>query len=225
MPRKKKMRKEEVKNLENVFCDADWFRNFFIGNNSVCTDLPYNDVVLELGCGYGEYSISLAQKFPEKLFIGVDVKSDRLWVAAQNAKKLHLKNLIFINTHVLNLNDFFTDNSISEIWITFPDPQPKEKNEKHRLTSTKFLEIYKKILKSNGIIHFKTDHQGLFDYTATIFSKLIDAGQSKMIKKIDNIYALENVDEILKIQTRFEKKHLTKGDKIKYLCFCVNCKN
>src|SRR3990167_3651403 len=119
MSRKKKIRKEEVKNLDNVFSEASEFR-------------AQNDAILELGCGYGEYCIELAEKFPEKFFIGVDVKADRLWMAALKAKELSLNNVVFINIHILNLCEFFLGKSVSEIWITFPDPQPKEKNEKHR---------------------------------------------------------------------------------------------
>src|SRR3989339_819485 len=168
MARKKKIRINAVKNFTNVFCNEEIFQNFFNKVNK--------EVILELGCGKGEYTLALSEKF--------------------------LKS-----------------NAISEIWITFPDPQPKERNEKRRLTHPKFLEIYKKILKPNGIIHLKTDHEGLFKFTLDILKNENPNFGFEILKAYENIYEKNLKNEILEIQTRYEKKHLEMGAKIKYLSF------
>lgn len=119
-------------------------------------------IVLELGCGKGEYSVGLAKEFPEKNFIGLDIKGNRIWKGAKEAFESSMKNVVFVRTRIDFITSIFEENEVDEIWITFPDPQPKDRQERKRLTSPLFTERYKKILKSNGIIHLKTDHEGFF---------------------------------------------------------------
>jgi len=211
MARKKKIRINAVKNFTNVFCNEEIFQNFFNKVNK--------EVILELGCGKGEYTLALAEKFSNKFFIGIDIKADRIWHGAKQALEKNLENVVFLQINILNLEKFLKSNAISEIWITFPDPQPKERNEKRRLTHPKFLEIYKKILKPNGIIHLKTDHEGLFKFTLDILKNENPNFGFEILKAYENIYEKNLKNEILEIQTRYEKKHLEMGAKIKYLSF------
>lgn len=183
-----------------------WNKKFF-GND--------NPIVLELGCGKGEYTVGLAKLFPEKNFIGLDIKGARMWSGATEALELEMKNVAFLRTHIELIENFFEEGEISEIWITFPDPQMKKVNK--RMTSSRFMKLYRRILKSNGLIHLKTDSNFMFTYTAAM------AEENKLpihIKSI-NLYndpALEN-DKILGIQTFYEQQWLSRGLTIKYLQF------
>lgn len=184
-----------------------WGENFF-GNN--------NPIVLELGCGKGEYAVELARRFPEKNFIGVDIKGARMWTGAMIANQEGLNNCAFIRTGINVIDHFFDKNEVSEIWITFADPQMKKVNK--RLTSTYFLSIYKRILAPNGVIHLKTDSNFLFTYTSFV----ADVNKFTINKKCDDIYADENRDEVLNIKTYYERQWLSRGITIKYLQFLLS---
>lgn len=216
MPRKKQIRKEEIKDFEIVFDDnsVEKFKEFL--KEKLNSSQSVNDLVLELGCGYGEYSIALGAKFPNKFFIGMDVKADRLWRAAVDASHHKIQNIAFINSHILNLLKYLNEHSVSEIWLTFPDPQAKDRNEKHRLTHPRFLEVYKKLLKPEGFVHLKTDSDLLFDYSVELLEGLPDL---EIKAKYYDIDQEAPDDEVLCIQTRYEKKHRNLGEKIKYLQF------
>ncbi|HPV56712.1 MAG TPA: tRNA (guanosine(46)-N7)-methyltransferase TrmB, partial [Tenuifilaceae bacterium] len=127
-----------------------------------------NPIVLELGCGKGEYSVGLAKMFPEKNFIGADIKGARLWRGAKTAVEEKMSNVAFIRTRIEHIASFFAPEEVDEIWVTFPDPQPREKKSKKRLTSSRFLNHYAKFLKPNGIVHLKTDSQALHAYTKAV---------------------------------------------------------
>jgi tRNA (guanine-N7-)-methyltransferase len=131
-------------------------------NSQFCNNNP---VILELACGKGEYTVNLAKLFPDKNFIGIDYKGNRIWRGAKTAIEEEITNVAFLRIQIENLLDYFSDNEVSEIWITFPDPQPQVSREKKRLTSPRFLEKYKSILVPDGIIHLKTDNDQLHDYT------------------------------------------------------------
>lgn len=175
-----------------------------------------NDLVVEIGCGYGEYSIGLGQEFPQKNFIGVDIKGARLWSGSNKAIALGLVNVAFLRTQVELLDAHFEENELSEIWVTFPDPRPKERDEKRRLTAPRFLEIYKKLLRSEGWIKFKTDNTPLFDYSLEVIKS------DYKVKNLSYTYDLYQSDlnmEHYGVKTRYERMFHEKGEDIKYLKF------
>lgn len=185
-----------------------WNTNFF--NN----DRP---IVIELGCGKGEYSVGLARLFPDKNFVGVDIKGARIWKGATESEKEQLKNVAFLRTRIELINSFFVQDEVDEIWITFPDPQMKKRRAKKRLTSSIFLTYYQKLLKDKGIINLKTDSTFLYEYTLEV----IKLNKLEIIKNTDNLYAENWTDEILGIQTHYERLHIDDGDNINYVSFIL----
>lgn len=186
---------------------GEWSSKFAFDND--------NPIVLELGCGRGEYCIGLASVFPDQNFIGLDIKGDRLFRGSQNAYNLELKNVLFLRAPAFCLPDFFVDQQIDQIWLTFPDPQSRPRDQKHRLTHPDFLQIYKKILAPNGLVHLKTDSQLLYDYTLETIKNM----GLQIDFQTQDLYQLP-FDPILHgIQTCFEKKYLQKNVSIKYLRF------
>lgn len=204
--RNKQKRIGLIEGFDNVYQDSDLLllKDFFS---------PHKPLVLELGCGKGTYTTSLAEMFPEKNFVGVDVKGERIFIGAKYAQLYNLSNVRFVRGAVNNLTQYIDLQSVAEIWITFPDPFPRKKQAKHRLTSPEFLQMYKKVLVPGGKMHLKTDDLDLFEYSLEV---LQDNG-GKIIQAIANIYQEENLDPVLQIQTDFEKKHLAKGRKIYYI--------
>lgn len=176
-----------------------------------------NPVVLELACGKGEYTVNLAQMFPEKNFIGVDYKGNRIWRGAKTAIEEHIPNVGFLRIQIENLVDYFGENEVDEIWITFPDPQPQISREKKRLTSPRFLNLYKQMLKPGGFINLKTDNDGLHAYTA---EKIEELGLPLHIKTED-LYHSPYADEVLNIKTYYEKKYLKDNKNINYLKYSL----
>ena len=178
-----------------------------------------NPIVLELGCGKGEYTINLAKLNPNKNYIGIDIKGARFWRGAKTANEEKLENVIFLRTQIELLDFIFEKNEIDEIWLTFPDPQIKFQRRKHRLTNTKFLSIYKNILNDSGIIHLKTDSEFLHGYT---LGKLEEMSINPIVSNHD-IYKNSNAPvEATQIQTHYEKIYLNEGKKITYLNFKFN---
>ncbi len=174
-----------------------------------------NPVVLELGCGKGEYTVNLARLFPEINFIGLDYKGNRIWRGAKTALEEGIDNVAFLRIQIENLLDYFSENEISNIWITFPDPQPQISREKKRLTSPRFLEMYKIILEKNGAVHLKTDSDSLYLYT---LQKVSETGFEVQINSSD-LYNSAFADEVLSIKTYYEKKYLATNKNINYLKF------
>jgi tRNA (guanine-N7-)-methyltransferase len=172
-----------------------------------------NPIVLELGCGKGEYTVGLARFFPDKNFIGMDIKGARMWTGATDAIKNNLVNVAFVRTHIELIAHFFDPKEISEIWITFPDPQMKKVNK--RLTSCRFMKEYSKLLKDDGIIHLKTDSNFLYIYTKA----MIEENELKVLFDTDDLYNSNIEDDILSIQTFYEKQWIDKGLNIKYIKF------
>lgn len=220
MAKRKLQRFRDIKQFDNVVdieianilnkdfvLKSKWKSDFF--KNS-------NPIVLELACGKGEYSVGLAQKFPEKNFIGIDKKGARIWVGAKYALDKHLNNVAFIRTRIELLDSFFSENEVDEIWITFPDPQLK--SNKKRLTSERFLNLYRKFLKQNGIIHLKTDSKRMFDFT----NEIIKYNNLELLFSTLNIDNPNPYSDILNIRTNYEKIFLEKGKSIKYLKFALN---
>jgi tRNA (guanine-N7-)-methyltransferase len=174
-----------------------------------------NPVVLELGCGKGEYTVGLATRFPEKNYIGVDIKGARMWRGAKTANEQKLSNVAFLRTRIEFIASFFSENEVDEIWITFPDPHPGGRNSNKRLTSPWFLNSYRKFLKNKGIVHLKTDNTELYDYT----KKVITENKLGIIISTDDLYSENLSDDILSIKTHYEKIFLNEGLKINYISF------
>ncbi|SDE27887.1 tRNA (guanosine(46)-N7)-methyltransferase TrmB [Riemerella columbipharyngis] len=178
-----------------------------------------NSIVLELGCGKGEYSVGLAEAFPNKNFIGIDIKGARFWYGAKEALGKGLKNVVFLRSQIELVDCFFAKDEIDEIWITFPDPQIKYRRTKHRLTHPTFLDLYRKILKKDGIVHLKTDSEFLHGYTLGILQNSND----EIISTHHDIYgALEydpNTPLLREIKTYYEGLFSAKGKTITYIKF------
>jgi len=172
-----------------------------------------NPIVLELGCGRGEYTTQLAAAYPQKNFIGIDIKGARLWRGAKTATENKMPNVCFIRSQIQLLRYFFDVNEVSEIWLTFPDPQPQQSRIKKRLTNPRFLEMYRHILVPNGIIHLKTDSKLLFEYTGDVAA----ANNFVLSSGTDNLYSSELMAVVPNIQTKYETIFLEKGASICYL--------
>lgn len=170
-------------------------------------------IVLELGCGKGEYTVGLAKLFPEKNFIGVDIKGARMWTGAKQSLEDGMDNVAFLRTHIELLESFFAPGEVSEIWITFPDPQMTKVNK--RMTSTRFMKMYRRILKPSGIIHLKTDSNFMFTYT----SAMVEANRLPVLFCNDDLYRSDLVDKILGIKTYYEQQWIARGLTIKYIKF------
>lgn len=171
-------------------------------------------VILELACGGGDYTVALAQRFPEAVVVGVDIKGSRMWWGARRAAELGLPNAKFLRTQIENLADYFNEAEVDEIWITFPNPHPTKGNAKRRLTSRRFLEIYKRLLKSGGVVHLKTDDVGLYEFSLETFP----LEGFKVEVALDDVYGTEGAEPILtEVQTQYEKKYLLQDKKITYL--------
>tara|TARA_Y100000588_G_scaffold385596_1_gene479283 strand:- start:90 stop:749 length:660 start_codon:yes stop_codon:yes gene_type:complete len=216
MGRSKLKRFAENLERENILQDdkpnfdklkGNWNREHFKN------DLP---LIVELGCGKGEYSVGLAERFPQNNFIGVDVKGDRLWVGSTEAIEKGIDTVAFLRAQIQQIDTFFDENEVSEFWITFPDPRPKKRDIKRRLTSPRFLEMYKKLLKPEGIVNFKTDNTALFEYTLETLQERKDI---KDLKFTFDLYNSDLQEYTFGIKTTFEKKYLEKGVEIKYMQF------
>lgn len=177
-----------------------------------------NPIVLEVGCGKGEYTVGLARKFPEKNFIGLDIKGARMWKGAKEADTEGLKNVAFIRMHAEMLESVFAKQEVSEVWVTFADPQMQKARK--RLTGTRFLSIYKNILKEDGIIHLKTDSPFLYTYT----SHLVNENNFEVYVDTDDLYSSGMADDILSIRTFYEQQWLDRGKTIKYIKFSLKGK-
>lgn len=178
-----------------------------------------NPIVLELGCGKGEYTVGLAKRNPDKNFVGIDIKGARFWRGAKTALEENLQNVAFLRTQIELTDLLFSKNEVSEIWITFPDPQIKYKRTKHRMTNLSFLEKYRKILMPNGTIHLKTDSEFMHGYTLGLLHGL----GCEIIYANHDVYKNEgSPKEVLEIQTFYENQYLEKGKPITYIQFRLN---
>jgi len=173
-------------------------------------------ITVELACGRGEYSVALARQFPKRNYVGVDIKGDRIWKGSTLAVEQGLTNIGFLRTNILNIDFFFAPGEVDEIWITFPDPRPKKRDVKRRLTSPRFVDLYKHILAPGGYLRLKTDNTGLFEYTLAEFKLRTDISD---LAFTDDVYNSELRGECFDIKTRYEEMFATKGEKIKYLRF------
>ncbi|MBS1635048.1 MAG: tRNA (guanosine(46)-N7)-methyltransferase TrmB [Bacteroidetes bacterium] len=191
----------------------------FPGKGKWHSDVFKNDnpIVLELGCGRGEYTVGLAEHNPVKNFIGVDIKGNRIWTGAKHAIDTGLHNVAFLRTRIDFIEHGFNEGEVSEIWITFPDPQPQKPRARKRLTHPLFLNRYKKILKPGGLIHLKTDNTGFYEYTLEVIEEL----KLPLLFATNDLYANcpPDREELTRIKTYYENLFTAKGEKIKYCCF------
>ncbi|MCB0514442.1 MAG: tRNA (guanosine(46)-N7)-methyltransferase TrmB [Chitinophagales bacterium] len=220
MSKNKSTKFAEIANFSNVFQD--------IGKSSpqlqgIDGEVDYkgkwhtyfqneNPLVLELACGHGDYARNLAQLYPQKNYIGVDIKGNRIWSGATRAQKAELAQVAFIRTQIEHLPSFFAPQEVSEIWITFPDPQPKRARK--RLTHPKFLAKYRQILAKNGVVHLKTDSELLYNFTMEVTE---NEPNIEVLQAHNDIYQLATLPDTLTIQTKYEKQHLANGLHIKYI--------
>jgi len=194
---------------DGYFMKGKWAKDFFKNNNPI---------ILELGCGKGEYTVGLAEKYPLKNFIGIDLKGARMWRGCKTSNEKSMENVAFIRSKINHIDKIFDKNEIEEIWITFPDPQPKTHRANKRLTSQQFLEKYKEILNQNGIIHLKTDNSFLFLYTLEIIQEY----KHKLIFQTLDLYKSGITEDVILFKTFYEKMFLEKEIKIKYLKFSLS---
>ncbi|OIQ21836.1 MAG: tRNA (guanosine(46)-N7)-methyltransferase TrmB [Flavobacterium sp. MedPE-SWcel] len=195
--------------LKDFELKGKWGSDFFKNDNSI---------VLELGCGKGEYSIGLAERYPNKNFIGIDIKGARFWRGAKTAIEEGITNVAFLRTQIELIENFFEEGEVSEIWITFPDPQIKYKRTKHRLTNSDFLQRYKRILKADGVMNLKTDSEFMHGYTLG----LLHGEGHEVLYANHNVYVNEGSPEVVTtIQTFYEKQYLEKQKPITYIQFKI----
>lgn len=209
MAQKKLQRFGEIKTFTNVFeypenVAGKW--NEYFKN--------HRPVVLELACGKGEYTTGLAQLYPNKNFIGVDIKGNRIWVGAKFSIKNNLNNVAFLRTQIHKIDSYFTANEVAEIWITFPDPQLRTSKAKKRLTHPQFLRLYQQVLSADGYLHLKTDSPKLYQFT----KRVIELYHLILVEDCNDVYA-GNPAEELKIKTHYEALDIAQSKKIYYLKF------
>lgn len=188
---------------------GNWKKGFFSNNNPL---------ILELGCGKGEYTIGMARERPLINFLGIDIKGARMWKGAGTAIKESITNVGFVRTRIELIESFFATDEVDEIWITFPDPQLKKRRNKKRLTGSRFLNYYRSFLKKEGLIHLKTDSRELYDYTLSLISK----NNLEIVRNTSDLYSEENLNDTLKIRTHYEQMFLDEGREITYVCFKID---
>ncbi len=193
---------------EGLALKGKWNKEYFKNDNPI---------VLELGCGKGEYSVGLAARYPNKNFVGVDVKGNRIWTGAKTAIDDNMGNVAFIRTRVDFIESCFAENEVDEIWITFPDPQPQKTRVRNRLTNSTFLKKYKHVLKPGGIVNLKTDNEPFYDYTREVVAE----NKLELLDSTTDLYAdtTQRDEALTSIKTYYEKLFSQRGFKICYLKF------
>ncbi|MBD0294236.1 MAG: tRNA (guanosine(46)-N7)-methyltransferase TrmB [Flavisolibacter sp.] len=212
MGQKKLIRFAELETFSNVLQNppgmpGQWHRFF----------RSENPIILELACGKGEYAVGLAQLYPERNFIGVDVKGNRLWVGAKKALQQGLHNVAFLRIQIDRITELFARDEVAEIWITFPDPQLRLSKDKKRLTHPKFLRLYQQFLQPNGRIHLKTDSPQLYRFT----EKVIQLYNCTLHEAVEDVYRLSHVKPELTIKTYYESLDIAGSKQVHYLSFSL----
>ncbi len=204
------------------FAELETFRNVLQFPKNIkgkWNDFFNNDrpIVLELACGKGEYAVGLGMLYPNTNFIGVDLKGNRIWVGAKKALDNNLSNVAFLRTQIDQVNEYFVEDEVAEIWITFPDPQLRMSKAKKRLTHPKFLRLYQQFLLPGGYIHLKTDSPDLYNFTTWV----IEMYDCVLHEDYDDLYQQQTLSEELKIKTHYESLDIADSKRIHYLCFSL----
>jgi len=212
MAQKKLERFREIGTFSNVLqypvgMEGKW-KDFFKNNHPM---------VLELACGKGEYTVQLAMMHPEKNYIGVDIKGNRIWVGARKCIRQNITNAAFLRTQIDKIDQYFSAGEIEQIWLTFPDPHLRRSKAKKRLTHPKFLRLYQRFLSPGGLVHLKTDSPELYQFTKLV----IDLYHLKTIADYADVFSVPDIPQELKIQTYYESLDISKSNKIFYLCFSL----
>ena len=213
MGQKKLIRFEEINRFENVFQHSikmkgkwhDYFKN-------------NHPIILELACGKGEYSVGMGRLFSNKNFIGIDIKGNRIWRGAKTALDEKLNNVAFLRAEIDKINEYFEANEVTEIWITFPDPQLRLSKAKKRLTHPKFLRVYQQIIQKDGLVHLKTDSPDLYNFT----KQVIKLYHLEVVVDYNNLYQNSNLATELYIKTHYESLDIAQSNRIHYLQFKIN---
>ncbi len=213
MGQKKLIRFEAIKHFSNVLeypqdMKGQW-QSFFKNNHPL---------TLELACGKGEYAVGLGRMYADRNFIGIDLKGNRIWRGAKTALDEGLGNVAFVRSHIDKVTDYFAPSEVSEIWITFPDPQLRGSRSKKRLTHPRFLRLYQQILQPGGLVHLKTDSPDLYQFTLAV----INLYQLQLLEQTDHVYAQPLVKPELMIKTHYEGLDIAQSNRIHYLCFRVD---
>lgn len=212
MGQKKLIRFSEIETFANVLqypqhMPGNWHKHFKNGN----------PVTLELACGKGEYAVGLGRLYPQRNFLGVDLKGNRIWVGAKTALKENLTNISFLRSQIDRIAEYFTKDEVDEIWITFPDPQLRSSKHKKRLTHPKFLRLYQQFLKPGGIIHLKTDSPVLYRFT----KEVIALYALQIHSDTDDLYHTYELNDELKIKTHYEGLDIAQSNRIHYISFSL----
>lgn len=214
MAKKKKLRLAELEGFANVY----QLRRDLKGRWNEVVFSNRNPITLELACGKGEYTLAMARRYPERNFIGIDIKGARLWRGAKTALEERLPNAAFLRTYVDHITDYFEESEVEEIWILFPDPYREKSKARKRLTSKPFLERYRQIIRKGGLIHLKTDDDLLYVFTL----ETLAASDAHILFHTADIYGSPLPDELLAVKTFYEERHLCMGKKIKYILFTLD---
>ena len=212
MGQKKLIRFAEIETFPNVLqypqdMKGKW-KDFFKNDHPI---------TLELACGKGEYAVGLGRLYPQRNFIGIDLKGNRIWVGAKTALKENLSNVAFVRSQIDQITNYFNAGEVSEIWVTFPDPQLRASKHKKRLTHPRFLRLYQQLLQPGGKIHLKTDSPVLYNFT----KKVIELYGLQVHASTDDVYSLENISDELKIKTHYEGLDIAQSNRIHYLQFSL----
>ena len=213
--KRKLERFKEIESLSNVIEPTKEIYHHMKGqwNSHFGNDNP---LTIELACGRGEYTVGLASLFPKRNYVGVDIKGERIWKGATFAVENGLLNVGFLRTVILLIDNFFGENEVDEIWITFPDPRPKKRDIKRRLTNSRFLDMYKSMLRPGGYVRLKTDNTGLYNYTLEELQSRSDISD---LEYTNDIYNSNLRPECFDIKTKYEQMFAEKGETIKYIKF------
>ena len=213
MGQKKLIRFEAIKHFSNVLeypqdMKEKW-KEFFKNDGTL---------TLELACGKGEYAVGLGRMFPDRNFIGIDIKGNRIWRGAKTALDDGLTNVGFIRSHIDKVTDYFNKDEVAEIWITFPDPQLRESRSKKRLTHPRFLRLYQQFLKQGGLVHLKTDSPDLYQFTLAV----INLFELSLLENTDQVYEQSEIKPELLIKTHYEGLDIAQSSRVHYLCFKID---